>query len=331
MIKRSFLILLLSGCSTVCLYAQQPVLPSDSLSSDSVAYTGSSGRVYQLSESAYNKIHAKLEAEIQKAAEKEARRAEKEAKRKAKLAEKEAERAAKEAARIAKGLTPSGRPQRMDRGIMQSVFIPKGQWMAGGTVSYSENEQDNLNFLVIKDVSGLGYTFNVSPYVGYFFRDNMAAGIRAGYNRTYLDLGNLDINLGDLNLSFDDLYYLAHEYEVSSFLRTYMPIGRSKIFGLFNEVRLTYAYGTGKNSTGSGTEYDGTFERSHSLQIGIAPGLTAFVTDWSAVEVSVGVMGYNFKWQKQTTNQIETGSRRTSSGNFKINLFSINIGMTFYL
>lgn len=224
------------------------------------------------------------------------------------------------------------RPQRIDRGIMQSVFIPKGQWMAGGTVSYSEHEEDNLNFLVIKNVEGLGYTFNVSPYVGYFFKDNVAAGLRFGYNRTYLDMANFELNLGeDFNISLKDLYYLEHEYQVSGFLRTYMPIGKSKIFGLFNEVRLTYAYGVGKNSTGSNTENDGTFERTHNLQIGIAPGMTAFVTDWSAVEVSVGVMGYNFKWQKQTTNQIESGMRRTSSGNFKINLFSINIGMTFYL
>ena len=224
------------------------------------------------------------------------------------------------------------RPQRIDRGIMNSVFIPKGSWMVGGTVSYSEHEEENLNFLVLKNVEGLGYTFNVSPYIGYFFKDNVSAGFRFGYNRSYLDMANFELNLGeDFNISLKDLYYLEHQYEVSGFLRTYMPIGKSKIFGLFNEVRLTYGYGVGKNSTGSGTEYDGTFETSHNLQIGIAPGLTAFVTDWSAVEVSVGVMGYNFKWQNQNTNQIETGMRRTSSGNFKINLFSINIGTTFYL
>lgn len=224
------------------------------------------------------------------------------------------------------------RPERIDRGIMQTVFIPKGQWMTGGTVSYSEHEEDNLNFLVIKNVQGLGYTFNVSPYVGYFFKDNMAAGLRFGYNRTYLDMANFELNLGeDFNINLKDLYYLEHEYQVSGFLRTYMPIDKSKIFGLFNEVRLTYAYGVGKNSTGAGTEYDGTYEQAHNLQIGIAPGMSAFVTNWSAVEVSVGVMGYNFKWQNQKTNQVETGMRRTSSGNFKINLFSINIGMTFYL
>ena len=221
--------------------------------------------------------------------------------------------------------------ERIDRDVQKAVFIPKGTWMVGGSVSYSEHDESNLNFLIMKDVEGKGYNFSVSPYVGYFFRDNIAAGFRFTYNRDYLDLGNMDINLGDITLSFDDLYYLEHKYEATGFLRTYIPIGRSKIFGLFNEARITYGYGKGKNSTGSGTTYDGTFQTVQNLQIGFAPGMTAFITDWSAVEVSVGVMGFDFKWIDQQSNQIEEGSMRTSSGNFKINLFSINIGMTFYI
>lgn len=221
--------------------------------------------------------------------------------------------------------------ERIDRETQSRVFIPKGTWMVGGTVSYSEHEQDNLNFLVIKDVVGNGYDFSISPYLGYFFRNNMSAGIRFAYNRDYLDLGNLDMDLGDLTLSFKDLYYLEHKYEVSGFMRSYIPIGKSKVFGLFNEIRLTYGYGEGKNSTGSGAEYDGTYQKIQNFQIGFAPGLTAFITDWAAAEVSVGVMGFDFKWTDQTTNQVEQGRRRVSSGNFKINLFSINLGMTFYL
>ena len=222
--------------------------------------------------------------------------------------------------------------KRIDREIQETVFIPKGTWMAGGTVSYSEHDEGNLNFLVLKNLEGKGYNFGVSPYVGYFFRDNISAGVRFAYHRDYLDLKNFELNLGeDFNISLDNLYYLEHKYEASGFLRTYIPIGRSKIFGLFNEARVTYGYGTGKNSTGSGSTYDGTYQKVQNLQIGFAPGLTAFITDWSAVEVSVGVMGFDFKWVDQQTNQVEQGSSRTSSGNFKINLFSINIGMTFYL
>ena len=67
---------------------------------------------------------------------------------------------------------------RIDREVQETVFIPKGTWMAGGTVSYSEHDEGNLNFLVLKNVEGKGYNFGVSPYVGYFFRNNISAGMR---------------------------------------------------------------------------------------------------------------------------------------------------------
>ena len=40
--------------------------------------------------------------------------------------------------------------KRIDREVQETVFIPKGTWMVGGTVSYSEHDESNLNFLVIK-------------------------------------------------------------------------------------------------------------------------------------------------------------------------------------
>ena len=55
----------------------------------------------------------------------------------------------------------SRRIQRIDREIQKTVFIPKGTWMAGGTVSYSEHNESNLNFLVLKDIEGKGYDFSV--------------------------------------------------------------------------------------------------------------------------------------------------------------------------
>ena len=223
------------------------------------------------------------------------------------------------------------RLRRIDREVSQRVFIPKGSWMSGGTISYSEHEEGNLNFMVLKDFEAEGYSFTVSPYVGYFFKNNMAAGARFTYNRSYMDLGNLDVELGGLEINLSEVYYLEHKYDATAFFRSYMPIGRSNIFGFFNEIRLTYGYGQGKNSTGKDKEYDGTHQTINNFKIGIAPGLTAFITDWASVEVSIGVMGFDFKWIDQKTNQVETGKRRVSSGNFKINLFSISLGMTLYL
>lgn len=130
------------------------------------------------------------------------------------------------------GVAQAQRIQRIDREIQKTVFIPKGTWMAGGTISYSEHNESNLNFLVLKDIEGKGYDFSVSPYFGYFFRDNISMGARFSYKRNYLDLGNFDLNLGeDFKISLKDLYYLEHKYEASCFIRTYMPIGKSKILG----------------------------------------------------------------------------------------------------
>lgn len=46
----------------------------------------------------------------------------------------------------------------------------------------------------------------------------MAAGVRLNYNRTYADVGNINLDLGD-DLTFDisDYKYLEHEYTAAGF------------------------------------------------------------------------------------------------------------------
>ena len=222
--------------------------------------------------------------------------------------------------------------QRIDREAMKSVFIPKGQWMVGGEISWNEWDNDNLNDLVLKNIEFEGHTFSAGPYFGYFVANNIAVGGRFSYKRFFMNLGQFDLNLGeDLNISLDDLYYLEHNYLSTAFMRSYMPIGRSNVFGFFAEVQLSYGYCEGKNTTGRGETLSGTYEQIHSLQLGFCPGLTVFATDFMASEISVNMGGYRVKWGKQETNRIEEGKVRNSGANFKLNLFSVKFGMTFYL
>ena len=222
--------------------------------------------------------------------------------------------------------------QRIDREAMKSVFIPKGQWMVGGEISWNEWDNDNLNYLVLKNIEFEGHTFSAGPYFGYFVANNIAVGGRFSYKRFFMNLGQFDLNLGeDLNISRDDLYYLEHNYLSTAFMRSYMPIGRSNVFGFFAEVQLSYGYCEGKNTTGRGETLSGTYEQIHSIQLGFCPGLTVFATDFMASEISVNMGGYRVKWGKQETNKIEEGKVRNSGANFKLNLFSVKFGMTFYL
>ena len=218
------------------------------------------------------------------------------------------------------------------KSLKQHTFVPKGQWMVGGKVAWNQWNNDTLNYLAIKDINFEGYTFSAGPYFGYFFANNFAVGGRFSYHRYYVNLGELDLNLGDdLNIGLKDLYYLQHSYESSVFVRSYLPIGNSKIFGLFGEFQLNYTFSEGKNSTGSGETLTAVYERVNNLELGVAGGMAVFLANNVAAEVMVNVGGYRVRWGNQNTNNIEQGSITSSGANFRINLFSIKFGMTYYL
>lgn len=221
---------------------------------------------------------------------------------------------------------------RVDRDLMRAVFVPKGQWLVGASFNYQEWDTDNMNLLVLKNMNLEGYTFSGSPYLGYFIKNNIAVGARYNYNRNYVYLGQFDLNLGeDFNISLSDLYYLAHTHEASAFVRTYMSLGRANIFGFFSEIRGTYAYSVGKNTTGTGVDFEGSYSKGHSVQLTFCPGMAAFVTDFLAAEASIGILGLKYSWKDQHTNRIESGQYRTGGANFRFNFLSINLGLTFYL
>ena len=220
----------------------------------------------------------------------------------------------------------------ISRDASKTVFIPKGQWMLGGQVAWNQWNNDNLNYLVLKDINFEGYTFSAGPYFGYFFANNMAVGGRFSYKRYFFNLGEFDLNLGDdFNIGLKDLYYLQHNYESTLFVRSYLPLGNSKIFGLFGEFQLNYTFAEGKNSTGRDDTFTGVYEYTHNLEIGLGGGMVVFLADHVAAEVMLNVGGYRVKWGSQNTNNIEEGRITSSGANFKIDLFSIKFGVTYFL
>ncbi len=222
---------------------------------------------------------------------------------------------------------------KYDRGIEMKTFIPKGQWMVGATFSYSEHVDDNFEFMsFLKEIESDGYTFKVTPLVSYFIRDNISIGGRLSYSRSYTKIDNLSLDLGDdISLNINEWNYKSNTYTATVFLRTYINLGDSKRFGLFNEARLAYGYSKGTNASDMGSGLSGVHQLKHNLNLGVAPGITCFVNNYTAVEASIAVAGLNFNWYDQTKDQVYSGKRTSSSANFKINLLSIDLGIVFYL
>lgn len=219
-----------------------------------------------------------------------------------------------------------------DRDIESTVFIPKGQWIFGVSFSYSQSNQNNYQFFVFEDISADTYSFKVSPMVGYAFKNDMAAGLKFSYTRALTKLENTDLVIdSETDMNMDHVYSLSHNYYTTAFFRNYFSLGASQRFGFFNEVQLELGGGQSKLSKGVGNTLTGTYERNLSLDIGLVPGLIMFLSNWSAIEVNVGVLGFSYRNTKSITDQIYHSHRKASSANFRINLFSITFGTTFYI
>lgn len=216
--------------------------------------------------------------------------------------------------------------------IESVVFVPKGQWVAGVSVSYTQSSQDKYQFLILEGISGDTYSFKVSPMVCYIFANDMGAGGKFGYSRSLMKVANADIVLDpETGYNINQLYRLAHNYYGTAIFRNYFSIGRSKRFGFFNELQLQLGGGQSKLTTGSGTSLTGAYERNFSLDVGIVPGLAVFLSNYSAIEVNVGVLGFSYTHTKTIRDQIYVAHRNSKSANFRINLFSITFGVAFYL
>lgn len=227
----------------------------------------------------------------------------------------------------------SVRAQRYDRGFdpNSTIFVEKGTWMVGSKVAYSTHTNENYRFLIIEDINSTGYRFTVSPMFSYAIKNNMGLGMRFGYGRNLLKVDSAHISIDEIDVNVKDYYSLSHDFSAMAVYRNYIPIGNSKRFALFNESQLAYSYGQAKLIDGHGTSLVGTYEESHTVSLGINPGMMAFINDHFAVEVNVGMLGLQYTTVNQTHNQVYKGSRELTQINFKVNILSIGFGLAYYL
>lgn len=225
-------------------------------------------------------------------------------------------------------------------GISTSTFIPKGTIGTGVAFSYNnyaigQGADDvgySVLFSLIGDIHANMQTWGVAPWISYFVTDNFALGVRVDYDRSSFGLGNANISLGDLaSFAINDYYFLKQSYTGAITGRYYIPISNSKRFAMFTELRAITGYAQSETySMEDGMKF-GTYQDIYKFELGLVPGLSVFVTNEVAVEVSVGLMGFNYNKTVQTTNQVEQSVMESSGANFKINPLSVGLGLSFYI
>ena len=229
-----------------------------------------------------------------------------------------------------------------NRGIGKAtaLFVPKGTVSFGLTASYNSYDLGSAAddagykmFLSLLDgVYGNMTSCGIAPAVSYFIADNTSVGLRFDYSKSVLGLGSASLALGDLmSLDINDVNYLKQSYSGSLTLRHYMSIADSRRFAIFVEGRGTLGYAQSMNYQREGDDKYGTYQDIYKASLSLVPGVVCFMMDNAAFEVSVGVLGFDTQKVKQLTNQVEYSEMKSSGANFKINLLSVNFGMSFYI
>ena len=215
--------------------------------------------------------------------------------------------------------------------VQPDEMISKGHAYAGATLSLiqANTEDDALNILIGDVYEAYGYTFTVEAFGGYFFRDAMAIGVRAGYSRTWFDI-DFSI-LEDLMDVKEHRKYVSNGFFVQPLLKNYLKVLDSRVFYLFNETSVSVEYSYGISQTDDGEDMKKTRNRGWSIEAGINPGICVMVLNRIAFETSVGLLGLSSSIVDVEENN-ETKSRVVYNVvNFTINLLALKFSLvTFF-
>lgn len=230
------------------------------------------------------------------------------------------------------GISASRGQENYQQDYESVTFVPKGQWVAGASISYSQSHQKDYQFLILEGISGDTYSFKVSPMVCYIVKDDMGLGGKFGYSRSLTKLEGANVVIdSETSYDIDHLYSLSHSYWGMAIMRNYFSIGKSKRFGFFSELQFQLGGGQSILKSGLGADLSGAYQRHFSLDVGVAPGLCMFLNNYSAIEVNVGVLGFSYTHTRQLTDRIYESNIKSKVANFRINLFSITFGAAVYL
>lgn len=128
-------------------------------------------------------------------------------------------------------------------------------------------------------------TINFSPSIGYFFTENVAAGLRFGFSQASakIDNGNTEDKISQTGIGVELFGRYASSCGVDN-------------FGFYTELNFGYGKITGKEESGSVTIDDNPIT---SFNVGIQPGVMFFPSPKYGFEASLGnIFGFTSTTEK---------------------------------
>lgn len=222
---------------------------------------------------------------------------------------------------------------RVDRGIYQYLFIPKGQVIAGATLSYAHlNSDDSQYLLMIDGLQAECSMTRISPFIGISYAKNQVLGARFAYQLTRGKVDHVELQVGDsedYSFALSDVDIEQRSYAGALFHRAYIGLDLRGRFALFNETRIELSFGRNRFNYGEKTLDQYTKNR----QVGVTfhPGVAVCIMNNVSMHASIGVGGVRLSDSRVYDGAEMIGKRTAMNANFRINLTDISLGITLHL
>ena len=222
-------------------------------------------------------------------------------------------------------------------GLLESLYpvekdeaIAKGNVLSGASLSLiqAETDDDALDVIIGEIYEAEGYTFTVEAFAGYFVKDALAVGVRAGYSRTWYDINfSLMEDLVDLS---QHRKYVSNGFFIQPFLKNYLKVLDSRTIYFFNETSLMVEYSYGLSQTDDGEDISKTKNTMWTFKFGLNPGLCIMVLDRVAFETSVGLLGLSSSIVNVDENDEKHSELVYNIVNFTINLLALDFSLVYF-
>ena len=225
--------------------------------------------------------------------------------------------------------------RKVDRGLgdPKTVYIEKGTWQLGVSGGYKTYGAEGLGetagtslYGIVKDLSGQATMGNFSASGAWFFANNMAVGVRFGYEQSDVDIDNGSIlSFVALQNRHIDAMHLTGDI----FCRAYVPLFDSKIFAIYGEGCLGGKRGYSKDYEETDRGKLGTYSDDFSFAFKMCSGLSMFVNDFCAISFTLPFYQIGKTWSNEIKEGEPSSKRSQVIADYKPDFLGLSIGVSY--
>ncbi len=214
------------------------------------------------------------------------------------------------------------------RSLRTHLIIPKHDWQIGMAASYVNLSADNSEYLLLLDKSNAYLSLaRISINGAYAYCDNHSVGLRLQYTNgnCSVDAATLDL-LGNFSYDFKNVKAKTLSYTGAAFNRSYVGLDSKGRVGVFLDTSLGYT--RSRSDIQSSSE---SYTINNKFFLALSPGIVYFPMNTISVFAFISLADISYNNSKGYSGGSFKGERNYFRAQARLDLFSINFGLSVHL